>query len=114
MKKRVISVMMSAMLLAGMLTGCGSTVEKTDNVASAGAETTTTAKTEESKEAGKEASGDAVTISYACWDSNQATLLRTMADEFEAENPNIKIDIQVNGCIPIIFIIMAPMISCWI
>ncbi len=93
MKKRVISVMMSAMLLAGMLTGCGSAAENTADAASTGAETTSTAKTEESKEA----SGDVVTISYACWDSNQATLIRTMADEFEAENPNIKIDIQVNG-----------------
>lgn len=40
---------------------------------------------------------DAVTVSYACWDDNQAKLIRTIADEFEAENPNIKIDIQVNG-----------------
>lgn len=38
-----------------------------------------------------------VTISYACWDSNQAKLIQQIADDFEAENPNIKIDIQVNG-----------------
>jgi len=38
-----------------------------------------------------------VTITYACWDSNQAALLQTVADEFHAANPNITIDIQVNG-----------------
>jgi multiple sugar transport system substrate-binding protein len=43
------------------------------------------------------ASSDAVTITYALWDANQGQLLRTMADEFEATHPNIKIDIQVTG-----------------
>ena len=38
-----------------------------------------------------------VTITYACWDSNQAALLQTVADEFHAANPNITIEIQVNG-----------------
>ena len=43
-----------------------------------------------------ESNGEQVTISYAVWDSNQAKLIQTMADEFEKANPNIKIDIQVS------------------
>ena len=46
-------------------------------------------------------SGDAkqedVVLSYAMWDSNQAKQLQIMVDEFEAANPGIKIEIQVNG-----------------
>ena len=38
-----------------------------------------------------------VTISYALWDANQGELLRTMADEFEAANPGIKINIEITG-----------------
>ena len=38
-----------------------------------------------------------VTITYGCWDKNQAALLQTVADEFHAANPNITIEIQING-----------------
>ena len=87
MKKKVLSAVLCAAMAAAMLAGCGSgdTKEQTGSLESS---------TEDNAD-GTE--GDQVTISYACWDSNQATLLQTMADEFEAENPNIKIDIQVNG-----------------
>lgn len=37
-----------------------------------------------------------VKISYAIWDSKQEAGIRKIADEFEKENPNIKIDIQVS------------------
>lgn len=36
-----------------------------------------------------------VTLTYAIWDSGQQPGLRKIADEFEAANPGIKIDIQV-------------------
>ncbi|MBJ8325290.1 ABC transporter substrate-binding protein [Streptococcus pacificus] len=38
---------------------------------------------------------DKVEISYAIWDSGQEPGIRQIADKFEEENPNIKIDIQV-------------------
>ncbi|WP_020615479.1 ABC transporter substrate-binding protein [Paenibacillus daejeonensis] len=41
--------------------------------------------------------GDEVTLRYAVWDANQANGLRVMADEFEAANAGIKIDIEVVG-----------------
>lgn len=51
------------------------------------------------KPAEKEPVGETqdITITYALWDSNQAIGMRTMADEFEAANPGIKIEIEVNG-----------------
>ena len=43
------------------------------------------------------AEGEPVTITYAVWDSNQAALLQSVADEFHQANPNITIQIQVNA-----------------
>jgi multiple sugar transport system substrate-binding protein len=42
-------------------------------------------------------SGEKVTLTYAIWDSNQEKGLRTIADEFEAANSDIKINIEVTG-----------------
>ena len=75
MKKKRVALLLCAAMVASLAAGCG-------NGGS-------------SDEGGS--SGDPVTISYACWDSNQAKLIQTIADEFEDENPNIKIDIQVTG-----------------
>ena len=73
MKKKRVALLLCAAMVASLAAGCG-------NGGS-------------SDEGGS--SGDPVAISYACWDSNQAKLIQTIADEFEDENPNIKIDIQV-------------------
>lgn len=70
MKKKLVSAALCTAMIAAMTTGGSMTVL---------------------------AEGKDVTISYACWDSNQADLLRKVADDFEAENPGIKIDIQVSG-----------------
>ncbi|WP_446453211.1 ABC transporter substrate-binding protein [Tuanshanicoccus yangjingiae] len=40
---------------------------------------------------------EATTITYGIWDSNQEPGLRKIADEFEKQNPGIKVDIQVTG-----------------
>ena len=79
MRKKLVSAVICATMLAGMMAGCGNT---------------NTSSQADNSEGGK---GEPVTISYACWDSKQAKLIQTMADEFEKENPDIKIDIQVNG-----------------
>lgn len=99
MMKKIISTLLCTTMLTATLAGCGNTT----NSAMTTNEQDVKEKTETAKEAKNEnqtketPSGDTVTISYACWDSNQANLIRTMADEFEAENPDIKIDIQVSG-----------------
>lgn len=91
MKKRIFGLLLCTIMLTTMLVGCG------NNKTSQKDEKNTVNSTESKVTTEPVEDGKQVTISYACWDSNQAQLIRTMADEFETENPNIKIDIQVNG-----------------
>ncbi len=83
MKKKVISALLCTTMLVSFMTGCGNK--------------STSDEQDVSSDSKVEKSDEKVTISYACWDSNQAKLIQQIADEFEKENPNIKIDIQVNG-----------------
>ena len=131
MRRKVVSVLLCTAMVASMIAGCGN--KNTSDAGATGEKESTVAndQTENNEEAGN---GEQVTISYACWDSNQAKLIQELANEFETDNPNIKIDIQVmagviigqplrqlepavrfqihSGCILIIFIIMDPMTSC--
>lgn len=96
MKRKILSVVLCMSMAVSMLAGCQnkntSTTSETNTTSDAKNQTKTDAAATDTK-----ASGDQVTISYACWDSNQAKLIQTMADEFQKENPNIKIQIQVSG-----------------
>ena len=74
MKRKMVSLLLCFTMAAGILAGCG-----------------------DKQESSKEEKDGQVEISYACWDSGQADLLRKVADDFEKENPDIKIDIQVSG-----------------
>lgn len=78
MKKRAIALSLGLMLALGTFAGCGSQSNKTG----------------ESSDASK---NSPVTITYGIWDSNQEKGLRKVADEFEKQNPKIKIKIQVTG-----------------
>lgn len=80
MKKKIVSLILASMMAVTGLVGCGSS-------GSAG---------NGEENASNKSSGD-VQITYGIWDSNQEKGLRKMADEFEGENPGIKIDIQVTG-----------------
>lgn len=93
MKKKIISALLCTAMIMTMVSGCGNKTV---------ADSTADAKTEnaEVEKNAAEADGEnkeAVTIAYACWDSNQAALIETMAAEFEEANPDIKIEISVNG-----------------
>jgi len=93
--KKITAILLIALLSMTALTACSNNTETTE------APESTEATTTEAEMAGEDetdaATADEVTLTYAIWDSNQETGLRTMADEFEAENPGIKIDIQVIG-----------------
>ncbi|CAH1208274.1 hypothetical protein PAECIP111892_03081 [Paenibacillus auburnensis] len=89
MKKRL-SVLMAIGLAASALTACGG--NNTSSSPSAPA-----ASSAPSASASQKPSGDPVTLTYAIWDSNQEKGLRTMADEFEDNHPDIKINIEVTG-----------------
>lgn len=101
MKKRLVEALIGAMISVYMLSGCGNVTKKTaaEETGKTTEISSTPAESEKTEQdtAQKNTEGEAITITYACWDSNQAKLIRTIADEFESKNPNIKIDIQVNG-----------------
>lgn len=89
--KKTIVVLLSMLMAASTLAGCGGASGNGAADTSASAEAG-----EETKEAGdeekSEASGDAETISLLSWYSEEQ--LGEFIDAFEAENPNIKIDLQ--------------------
>lgn len=95
MRKKIVSALLCTAMLASILAGCGSK-NTSDAAGESKAEESTTEETAASQEE-TASDGEQVTLSYAVWDSNQAKLIQTLADEFEEANPNIKIDIQVNG-----------------
>lgn len=95
MRKKIVSTLLCTAMLASILAGCGS-INTSDTAGESKAEESATEETAASQEE-TASDGEQVTLSYAVWDSNQAKLIQTLADEFEEANPNIKIDIQVNG-----------------
>ncbi|MEK5252846.1 sugar ABC transporter substrate-binding protein [Paenibacillus sp. FSL F4-0125] len=91
MKKKIFPFMLVVLLMMTVLSACGGNKNNnaaTDNAKNGDAAAATDASV---------TSGEKVTLKYAIWDSNQEKGLRTMADEFEAANPNIKISIEVTG-----------------
>ncbi len=91
MKKQIFSVILVVVLLLVTLAGCGSTpVENSP----------TSQPPTPSKDTSGEntpSAAEPVTITYGLWDNNQAVGFEKMADEFTQANPNIKIEIQLNG-----------------
>lgn len=102
MRRKLIAALLSLSVITAMLAGCGNNGTSPENTE--GTAETQAGAAEQAEDVPDHTAADEtestdgeVTISYACWDANQADLIRTMADEFEAVNPGIKIDIQVNG-----------------
>ena len=107
MKKKVISVLLTATMLAGLLAGCGSngdTAPAADNAA----DTTQTADTapadnaqtdtapadaaaEPAADAGTDA-GEAVTLKWAIWDKDTTPYWQALKDAYEAANPNVTLE----------------------
>ena len=107
MKKKVISVLLTATMLAGLLAGCGSngdTAPAADNAA----DTTQTADTapadnaqtdaapadtaaEPAADAGADA-GEAVTLKWAIWDKDTTPYWQALKDAYEAANPNVTLE----------------------
>ena len=95
--KKSLSVALTLGLAASALAACGSNNNNSGSSASPSATPSASPSASSSAPASQAASGEKVTLTYAIWDSNQEKGLRTIADEFEAANPNIKINIEVTG-----------------
>lgn len=93
-KKKRLAAVLSISLAAFALSACGNGNNSSSSSNSTAAPSPTTA-TEPA--AAQPASGEKAQLTYAIWDSNQEKGLRTIADEFEAKNPDIKVNIEVTG-----------------
>jgi multiple sugar transport system substrate-binding protein len=91
MKRRVLGLGLAAALTLTAFTGCA----KPETKPTEGTETAKPAEDNKAVDTNKAA--DEVTLNYAVWDANQGKGIRTIADEFEAANPGIKINIEVTG-----------------
>ena len=102
MKRRVLALSVVLVLIFASFMGCAKKEANQDTVKLETKEqdTKTTEDVSETKDTETSdavANAEDVTLTYAIWDSNQEKGLRTMADEFEAANAGIKINIEVTG-----------------
>ncbi|RIX59644.1 sugar ABC transporter substrate-binding protein [Paenibacillus nanensis] len=94
MMKKALPLLMALLLIVMALSACSSNSgndpgNATNKPAGSGEN--------QASEQPSEEPAEEVTLTYAIWDSNQEKGLRQIADEFEAQNPNMKINIEVTG-----------------
>ena len=93
MKKRVLAAVLTAGMLTASLAGCGGTSDTSaSSDAGAAAETTETSDASSSDSSSSEASGDVTTLNWALWDIASTVYYQPLIDAFEAEHPDIKIN----------------------
>ncbi|ETT48549.1 extracellular solute-binding protein [Paenibacillus sp. FSL R7-269] len=99
MKKKSLAAVLSISLAAFALSACGNGNNSSSNSSSNSSNSTAAPSPTTATEpaAAQPASGEKAQLTYAIWDSNQEKGLRTIADEFEAKNPDIKVNIEVTG-----------------
>ncbi|MFI3211892.1 MAG: extracellular solute-binding protein [Eubacteriales bacterium] len=95
MKRRFLSVLLAATMVASLFSGCGITT--TDSTTEVAEEVVEEAVVEEvAEEAVEEASeGEQITLTYMGWLDNNEDALRAVADLYEAANPNVTIEIEL-------------------
>ncbi len=94
MKKRVLAAVLTAGMLATSLAGCGGTSDTAaSSDADAAAQTTeATDASDASASASSETTGDVTTLNWALWDIASTVYYQPLIDAFEAEHPDIKIN----------------------
>lgn len=83
--KRAIAMAAAAALVLTMATACSKTPASSSSSSSSSGISSSSSGPAEN-----------VTITYACWDSNEAKGLQVMANEFHAKNPSITVKLQVS------------------
>ncbi len=109
MKKKLVSVLLAATMLASVLAGCGGSdsapaadapAETAPAEEAAPAESEPAPEAEDTAEAGEEApaaDGEAVTLKWAIWDKDITPYWQALKDNYEAANPNVTIEMTDLG-----------------
>lgn len=108
MKKKLVSVLLAATMLASVLAGCGGSdsapaaeapAAETPAADAAPAETPApeTNDTAAADEAAPAAEGEAVTLKWAIWDKDITPYWQALKDNYEAANPNVTIEMTDLG-----------------
>lgn len=98
MKKKVISLLLTASLVSALFAGCGSSETSTSTSEVASTEASTEVSTEVSTEASTEAStetteeAEPVTLKWAIWDESTTQYWGDLKAAYEAANPNVTIE----------------------
>ena len=109
MKKKLVSVLLAATMLASVLAGCGGSdsapaadapAETAPAEEAVPAESEPAPEAEDTAEAGEEApaaDGEAVTLKWAIWDKDITPYWQALKDNYEAANPNVTIEMTDLG-----------------
>ena len=103
MKKKIVSVILTAAMLATVLAGCGSNEAAPAADAPAAEAPATEAETPAAEApaaeeaAPEEASGEAITLKWAIWDKDITPYWQAIKDNYEAANPNVTIEMTDLG-----------------
>ena len=96
MKKKVLSILLTAAMADTLLAGSGGTEGTAGggNTAASDAQTATTqeAASDQASEASTEAAGEAVTLKWAIWDQETTAYWSDLKEAYEASHPNVTIE----------------------
>lgn len=99
MKKKLLSILLSASMLAALLAGCGSGNTETGTTAQESKAETSENASEGSTPAAaaSESSDEAVTLKWAIWDKDITPYWVALKDAYETSHPNVKIEMTDLG-----------------
>ncbi len=98
MKRKLLSALLAVTMVAGLLSGCGSSDSQTaseETKTEAAADTNTEPEAEDVADSGEEpaeAEGEPVTLKWAIWDKDSTPYWDALKEEYEAANPNVTIE----------------------
>ena len=92
MKRKLISIMLTAVMMTSVLVGCGAKEEAAAPAADAPAATESAPAAEEAAPAAEEAAAEPVTLTWAIWDEATTQYWGDIKAAYEAANPNVTIE----------------------
>lgn len=92
MKKRIVSILLTLGLTAGLVSGCGVTTTESGTQKD---QETTAEETETTEQTSTDTNEEQITLTYMGWLDNNEDGLRAVADLYEKAHPNVKIDIEL-------------------